>query len=156
MKNNGQKEQNEKKKAALNEYLDALKEVDYWASKVESMEKSNGYRCPDVTTALATITGKVGNPTTSTVLELETARENELDARQYAREAKRRVLALIQQAPTADQRVLLMRRYIDGMGWEEVAEAADKSRTWATNTHGTALLHIELPERDVTKSVRKC
>ena len=29
MKNNGQKEQNEKKKAALNEYLDALKEVDY-------------------------------------------------------------------------------------------------------------------------------
>lgn len=154
MKNNSQKEQNEKKKAALNEYLDALKEVDYWANKVENMEKSNGYRSPDATAA--PISGKVGNPTTSAVLELETARENELDARQYAREAKRRVLALIQQAPTADQRVLLMRRYIDGMGWEEVAEAADKSRTWATNTHGTALLHIELPERDVTKSVRKC
>lgn len=147
MKNNSQKEQNEKKKAALNEYLDALKEVDYWANKVKSMEKSNGYRCPDVATAMATITGKVGNPTTSTVLELETARENELDAKQYAREAKCRVLALIKQAPAGEQRVLLMRHYIDGMSWEEAAEAEGKSRTWATNNHGTALLHIHLPDQ---------
>ena len=145
MKNNSQKEQNEKKKAALNEYLDALKEVDYWANKVENMEKSNGYRSPDAT--VAPISGKVGNPTTSAVLELETARENELDARQYARDAKRRVLALIKQVPAGEQRVLLMRHYIDGMSWEDAAEAEGKSRTWATNNHGTALLHIQLPEQ---------
>ena len=145
MKNNSQKEQNEKKKAALNEYLDALKEVDYWANKVENMEKSNGYRRPDATAA--PISGKVGNPTTSAVLELETARENELDARQYARDAKRRVLALIKQVPAGEQRVLLMRHYIDGMSWEDAAEAEGKSRTWATNNHGTALLHIQLPEQ---------
>lgn len=145
MKNNSQKEQNEKKKEALNEYLDALKEVDYWAKKVENMEKSNGYRSPDTTTAPTS--GKVGNPTTSTVLELETARENELDARQYAKDAKRRVLALIKQAPAGEQRVLLMRHYIDGMSWEDAAEAEGKSRTWATNNHGTALLHIQLPEQ---------
>lgn len=144
MKNNSQKEQNEKKKAALNEYLDALKEVDYWANKVENMEKSNGYRSPDATAA--PISGKVGNPTTSAVLELETARENELDARQYARDAKRRVLALIKQVPAGEQRVLLMRHYIDGMSWEDAAEAEGKSRTWATNNHGTALLHIQLPQ----------
>lgn len=145
MKNNSQKEQNEKKKAALNEYLDALKEVDYWANKVENMEKSNGYRSPDATAA--PISGKVGNPTTSAVLELETARENELDARQYARDAKRRVLALIKQVPAGEQRVLLMRHYIDGMSWEDAAEAEGKSRTWATNNHGTALLHIHLPDQ---------
>ena len=145
MKNNSQKEQNEKKKAALNEYLDALKEVNYWANKVENMEKSNGYRSPDATAA--PISGKVGNPTTSAVLELETARENELDARQYARDAKRRVLALIKQVPAGEQRVLLMRHYIDGMSWEDAAEAEGKSRTWATNNHGTALLHIQLPEQ---------
>ena len=145
MKNNSQKEQNEKKKAALNEYLDALKEVDYWANKVENMEKSNGYRSPDVTAA--PISGKVGNPTTSAVLELETAKENELDARQYARDAKRRVLALIKQVPAGEQRVLLMRHYIDGMSWEDAAEAEGKSRTWATNNHGTALLHIHLPDQ---------
>lgn len=145
MKNNSQKEQNEKKKAALNEYLDALKEVDYWANKVENMEKSNGYRSPDATAA--PISGKVGNPTTSAVLELETARENELDARQYARDAKRRVLALIKQVPAGEQRVLLMRHYIDGMSWEDAAEAEGKSRTWATNNHGTALLHINLPDQ---------
>ena len=145
MKNNSQKEQNEKKKAALNEYLDALKEVDYWANKVENMEKSNGYRSPDATAA--PISGKVGNPTTSAVLELETARENELDARQYARDAKRRVLALIKQVQAGEQRVLLMRHYIDGMSWEDAAEAEGKSRTWATNNHGTALLHIHLPDQ---------
>ena len=145
MKNNSQKEQNEKKKEALNEYLDALKEVDYWAKKVENMEKSNGYRSPDA--ANTATSGQVGNPTTSKVLELETARENELDARQYAREAKRRVLALIKQAPAGEQRVLLMRHYIDGMSWEDAAEAEGKSRTWATNNHGTALLHIHLPEQ---------
>lgn len=145
MKNNSQKEQNEKKKAALNEYLDALKEVDYWANKVENMEKSNGYRSPDATAA--PISGKVGNPTTSAVLELETARENEQDARQYARDAKRRVLALIKQVPAGEQRVLLMRHYIDGMSWEDAAEVEGKSRTWATNNHGTALLHIQLPEQ---------
>lgn len=145
MKNNSQKEQNEKKKAALNEYLDALKEVDYWANKVENMEKSNGYRSPDATAA--PISGKVGNPTTSAVLELETARENELDARQYARDAKRRVLELIKQVPAGEQRVLLMRHYIDGMSWEDAAEAEGKSRTWATNNHGTALLHIHLPDQ---------
>lgn len=145
MKNNSQKEQNEKKKAALNEYLDALKEVDYWANKVENMEKSNGYRSPDATDA--PISGKVGNPTTSAVLELETARENEQDARQYARDAKRRVLALIKQVPAGEQRVLLMRHYIDGMSWEDAAEAEGKSRTWATNNHGTALLHIHIPDQ---------
>lgn len=145
MKNNSQKEQNEKKKAALNEYLDALKEVDYWANKVENMEKSNGYRSPDATAA--PISGKVGNPTTSAVLELETARENELDARQNARDAKRRVLALIKQVPAGEQRVLLMRHYIDGMSWEDAAEAEGKSRTWATNNHGTALLHIHIPDQ---------
>lgn len=145
MKNNSQKEQNEKKKVALNEYLDALKEVDYWANKVENMEKSNGYRSPDATAA--PISGKVGNPTTSAVLERETARENELDARQYARDAKRRVLALIKQVPAGEQRVLLMRHYIDGMSWEDAAEAEGKSRTWATNNHGTALLHIHIPDQ---------
>lgn len=143
MKNNSQKEQNEKKKAALNEYLDALKEVDYWAKKVENMQKSSGYRSPDTT--VVPIGGKVGNPTTTAVLELETARENELDAQQYAMDAKRRVLALIKQAPVGEQRVLLMRHYIDGMSWEEVAEVEGKSRTWATNNHGTALLNIQLP-----------
>ena len=70
----------------------------------------------------------------------------DMKARQYAKEAKRRVLSLIQMARTADQKVLLMRRYIDGMSWEDAAEAAGKSRTWATNTHGEALLYIRLPD----------
>lgn len=143
MKNESQ-QQNERKKEALSEYRNALKEVDYWAKKVESEEKSNGYRSPDATAT--PVSGGVSNPTTSKVLELETARENAEEARQYAVAAKRRVLALIKQAPAGEQRVLLMRHYIDGMSWEEAAEAEGKSRTWATNNHGTALLHIRLPE----------
>lgn len=141
--NSKQAQQNEKKKEALNEYLDALKEVGYWSSKVEAMGKSNRYRSPAA--PAAPVGGGIADPTEATVMELEATREQERRARKFAQEAKDRVLALIRMAPTADQRVLLMRHYIDGMSWEEAAEAAGKSRTWATNNHGTALLHITIP-----------
>ena len=144
MKNSSQKrEQNEKKKEALNEYLEALKVVDYWTGKVRELNGAFIYRSPSSNTELPT--KAIGNPTVSVSMEMETAEENEREARQYAKEAKRRVLSLIQMARTADQKVL-MRRYIDGMSWEDAAEAAGKSRTWATNTHGEALLYIRLPD----------
>ena len=145
MKNSSQKrEQNEKKKEALNEYLEALKVVDYGTGKVRELNGAFIYRSPSSNTELPT--KAIGNPTVSVSMEMETAEENEREARQYAKEAKRRVLSLIQMARTADQKVLLMRRYIDGMSWEDAAEAAGKSRTWATNTHGEALLYIRLPD----------
>ena len=129
---------------ALNEYLEALKVVDYWTGKVRELNGAFIYRSPSSNTELPT--KAIGNPTVSVSMEMETAEENEREARQYAKEAKRRVLSLIQMARTADQKVLLMRRYIDGMSWENAAEAAGKSRTWATNTHGEALLYIRLPD----------
>lgn len=129
---------------ALNEYLEALKVVDYWTGKVRELNGAFIYRSPSSNTELPT--KAIGNPTVSVSMEMETAEENEREARQYAKEAKRRVLSLIQMARTADQKVLLMRRYIDGMSWEDAAEAAGKSRTWATNTHGEALLYIRLPD----------
>lgn len=131
-------------KEALNEYLEALKVVDYWTGKVRELNGAFIYRSPSSNTEMPT--KAIGNPTVSVSMEMETAEENEREARQYAKEAKRRVLSLIQMARTADQKVLLMRRYIDGMSWEDAAEAAGKSRTWATNTHGEALLYIRLPD----------
>lgn len=142
MKNNSQKEQNEKKKAALNEYREALKEVDYWAEKVKTIRRSDRYRSPSAT--VAPTTSGPSDPTSNALLDLEHTERNLTAARKAAQEVKDRVLSLIRMAPTADQRVLLMRHYIDGMSWEEAAEAAGKGRTWATNTHGTALLYIEL------------
>lgn len=144
MKSNSQtREQNVKKKEALNEYLEALKVVDYWANKVRELtgtyrKSQDGHAKP--------VSKSPGDPTALTILERETAEANEKEAKQYAKEAKSRVLALIQMARTADQKVLLMRHYIDGMTWEDAAEAAGKSRTWAINTHGEALLYISLPE----------
>lgn len=144
MKSNSRKEQNEKKKAALNEYLDARKEVDYWTEKAETMRRFNCYRSPSAT--IAPTGGGPADPTSKALEELEHTQQNEAAARKCAQAAKDRVLSLIRMAPTADQRVLLMRHYIDGMGWEQAAEAAGKSRTWATNNHGTALLYIQLPD----------
>lgn len=143
MKSNRQtREQNAKKKEALNEYLEALKVVDYWANKVREMgtywKNQDGNAEP--------VRKSPGDPTAFTIMERETAEANEKEAKQFAKEAKARVLDLIQMARTADQKVLLMRHYIDGMTWEDAAEAAGKSRTWATNTHGEALLYISLPE----------
>lgn len=95
MKNSSQKrEQNEKKKEALNEYLEALKVVDYWTGKVRELNGAFIYRSPSSNTELPT--KAIGNPTVSVSMEMETAEENEREARQYAKEAKRRVLSLIQ------------------------------------------------------------
>lgn len=143
MKNNSQKEQNEKKKEALNEYLDAMKEVRYWAEKLETMRRSNQYHTPSATAVRSG--GGPADPTRKALEELEHTEQTAATAAKYAQEAKDRVLSLIRMAPTADQRVLLMRHYIDGMSWEDAAEAEGKSRTWATNNHGTALLYIHLP-----------
>lgn len=144
MKSNSQtREQNVKKKEALNEYLEALKVVDYWVNKVRELTGTY-WKSQDGNAEPAS--KSPGDPTAFTILERETAEANEKEAKRYAKEAKARVLALIQMARTADQKVLLMRHYIDGMTWEDAAEAAGKSRTWAINTHGEALLYISLPE----------
>lgn len=89
MKNSSQKrEQNEKKKEALNEYLEALKVEDYWTGKVRELNGAFIYRSPSSNTELPT--KAIGNPTVSVSMEMETAEENEREARQYAKEAKDR------------------------------------------------------------------
>ena len=81
MKNSSQKrEQNEKKKEALNEYLEALKVVDYWTGKVRELNGAFIYRSPSSNTELPT--KAIGNPTVSVSMEMETAEENEREARQ--------------------------------------------------------------------------
>lgn len=135
---------NEDKKKALNEYLEAKKELNYWAKKVAELEPLDMYRSP--TASGMPSGGGPGNPIEAAVVELEAARENKSRAEEYTRAARERVMEIIQTAPAADQRVLLMRRYIDGMSWDDIAEAEGKSRTWATNTHGTAVKLITVPE----------
>jgi hypothetical protein len=75
---------------------------------------------------------------------LEDARRELTAAANAMSKARRQVLAVIKTAPTADQRIVLRRRYINGMNWEQIAEACGKSRQWATMTHGEALRKILL------------
>ena len=75
---------------------------------------------------------------------LEDARRELTAAANAMSKARRQVLAVIKTAPTADQRIVLRRRYINGMNWEQIAEACGKSRQWATMTHGEALKKILL------------
>ena len=84
MKNSSQKrEQNEKKKEALNEYLEALKVVDYWTGKVRELNGAFIYRSPSSNTELPT--KAIGNPTVSVSMEMETAEENEREAQAEVR-----------------------------------------------------------------------
>jgi len=141
------KKPNAEKKKALGEYLEAKKELKYWVKKVADLAPLALYRSPSANAMPPG--GGSGNPIEAAVVELETARENERAAVKKATAAKARVMAIIQTAPEADQRVLLMRRYIDGMEWEDIAEAEGKSKTWATNLHGTAMKFIKLPPVEV-------
>lgn len=148
----------ESKKRALGEYIDAKKELEYWRERVEQLAALDVYRSPGIS---PTPGGKaVASKTEIAVLELESAEESERAAAARASEAHARVLRIINTAPTGEQRVLLMRRYIEGMTWDEIAAVSRKSRTWCTNLHGTALKLVQLPGgldcAKVDESVRKC
>lgn len=131
---------NEEKKRALREYLEERRVLEYWEQKVEEYEGLDLYRSSAITAVPAG--AGAGNPIEIAVVELETARENKRSAVELVAAALKRVTAIIQTAPTADERIVLMQRYIDGMEWEQIAEVAGKSKTWATNTHGTAIKNI--------------
>ncbi len=129
------------KKIALSEYQEAKKELICWTARVAELETS----CSQCSTV---VSGETVHIMDMAAVELEIVREKQTAATIRAREAMRRVVDLIQQAPTAGQRKVLLLRYIDGLGWADIGEREGKTRTWATNLHATALQHITLPTRD--------
>ena len=124
----------------MTKYLDARKEWEYWREEVAMLEATG----PKITAQLSGMPGSQpdGSKTEREVEELEAARDAEAAAADTMRAARQEVEALIALAPEAEQRIVLRRRYISGMSWEEIAERAGKSRQWATQTHGTALKKI--------------
>lgn len=143
-------QKNDKKKAALSEYREALKELEYWVDTLARMD--HGGQQAQTFTARIRESTKARSPEMKTI-ERSMAEENKRRATAKAQDARERVMALIDTVRDADQRILLMRRYIDGMTWDDIAEAFGRSRTWATNTHGTAVKAVAEP---VEKTVKKC
>lgn len=135
----------DEKKQALGEFLEERKELRYWANRVDSLEGLDTYHSPTAT-GIPASSGNINQSSRveEAVVELETARENKRLSMERAEAARTRVIAIIQTAPKADQRIVLLRRYIDGMGWEEIAEASYRSRTWVLNTHSAALKVVQL------------
>lgn len=58
--------------------------------------------------------------------------------------AMNRVIAIIQTIPKANQRILLMHRYIDGMSWQDIVDTERMSWTWAISNHRKALESLQL------------
>lgn len=132
-----------KKKEILNSYLEASKEWRYWKDETERLMVAATGASP----SLSGMPHGGGTGTSKVELaaeSLEDARRELTAAASAMSKARRQVLAVIKTAPTADQRIVLRRRYINGMNWEQIAEACGKSRQWATMTHGEALKKIFL------------
>ena len=55
----------------------------------------------------------------------------------------RRVEQSIATAPTLLQYRVLRLRYVDGMKWDDVADAIGKTRQWVNTVHGQALKNIK-------------
>lgn len=129
-----------KTKRQLTKYLDAKKEWEYWREEVETLEATG----PKIGAQLSGMPGGQpdGSKTEREVEELEAARDSLAAAADAMNTARREVEAIIAQAPEVEQRIVLRRRYISGMSWEDIADRAGKSRQWATQTHGTALKKI--------------
>lgn len=126
------KEDTEKKKETLREYLEEKSELCYWANRVAQLEKLSPYRSP--TASYVPSRSGPADPTESTVISLEAAKENVKISEERCKESMERVMSIIRTAPKAVHRIVLTRRYIDGMTVDEIADAEFKGRTWATNT----------------------
>lgn len=50
----------------------------------------------------------------------------------------------VETVPKATHRILLMRRYIDGLSLDDIADAEYKSRTWVVTNLKAAMDHITL------------
>lgn len=57
-------------------------------------------------------------------------------------DTKKEVIATIEQLSTAEYDVL-HKLYIQGMTFDEVAAAKDRSKSWATTIHGRALVNVQ-------------
>lgn len=127
-------------KKRLTKYIDARKEWEYWREEVKTLEATG----PKISAQLSGMPGGQpdGSKTEREVEELEAARDAEAAAAEAMRLARLEVLTLIERAPEAEQRIVLRRRYLSGMGWEEIADRSGKSRQWVTQVHGTALKKI--------------
>ena len=135
-------EQDTKKKSALSEYLEMKSELSYWTERVAEAEQSNTYRSPSTSRVVSK--SAPGDPTASALTMLETAKENKKRAEEKSKEAMVRVLTIIQTVPKAAHRILLMRRYIDGLSQDDIADAEYKSRTWVVTNLKAAMEHITL------------
>ena len=135
-------EQDTKKKSALSEYLEMKSELNYWAERVAEAEQLNTHRSPSASRVPSR--SAPGDPTVTALTMLETAKENKKRAEEKSKEAMGRVLAIIQTVPKATHRILLMRRYIDGLSLDNIADAEYKSRTWVVTNLKAAMEHITL------------
>lgn len=133
----------EKKKAALHEYLDKRAELDYWTQRVADIEQESTYHSPSFSAA-SSHSGSPGNPTERYIVELEASRERKKKAEEETVAAMNRVIAIIQTIPKANQRILLMHRYIDGMSWQDIVDTERMSWTWAISNHRKALESLQL------------
>lgn len=135
-------EQDTKKKSALSEYLEMKSELNYWAERVAEAEQLNTYHSPSASRVPSR--SAPGDPTGTALTMLETAKENKKRAEEKSKEAMGKVLAIIQTVPKATHRILLMRRYIDGLSLDDIADAEYKSRTWVVTNLKAAMEHITL------------
>lgn len=135
-------ELDKKKKTVLSEYLEMKSELNYWEERVAEAEQLNTYRSPSASRTPSK--SAPGDPTGTALAMLETAKENKKRAEERSKEAMGRVLAIIQTVPKATHRIILMRRYIDGLSLDDIAEAEYKSRTWVVTTLKAAVECITL------------
>ena len=144
---NSRRAEADEKKRALSVYLEALKELHYWHSKLASL-RANGVKITANLSGMPTGGGGATSKTALLVEQLDAAERKEAAALAVARTRHAEVSALIDTVQEADQRNVLRCRYIDGLTWEQAAERLGFSRQWTTLKHGEALRALQLPPKN--------
>lgn len=131
----------QEKKEQLLKYREAEKEserleqeIARWYSKAEKM-----------TTVIKLVPGGAGGGRSveNAIDEIDSLKNELAERRQKEVKLRRAIGAAIEAVDDEKCRRLLCYKYIDGLTWEEVAEAMDMSPRGATKMHGRALAKID-------------
>jgi predicted nucleic acid-binding Zn-ribbon protein len=129
-------------KDRLRQYIDLKKEIQAQMERLETMRTQLMYPGQSIGDGMSRsnfaadrTAGKIAS-----MIDLENALKESI------KKAQKETIAIekaIQSLDSAIDRELMRRKYLDGLTWEEVAEALCRSRQWVTVLHGRILLKLK-------------
>lgn len=137
-------------KEFLRQYLDADREIQAKVDQIARLRDlaTHTTSAPDGDRVQSSPENKLER-LVAKIADMEAEVDEEIDR---LAEKRREVQGVIDQVPSPAQRRVLIRRYMVGQKWEEIAVELDLDYRWVLRLHGRALKKIREIREETTKS----